>query len=177
MRRTNGCTGARKINMSSLEELQKWYASNCDGVWEEDFGITIKSMSDPGWSVTVDLDETNLEGKEFQRVENHWSEDSWIECRVEDNKFRGFGDPGKLEAILKIFIDWAKSQNEDWLKPPPPLSEEEQQKLEDGGFWSSLGEEIGPEICKHEGCDHKRIQYSVMCRQHHFEMVKRRPVP
>ena len=96
---------------------------------------------------------------------------------MEQYQFRGVGDPGKLEEILHTFVDWAKSQNEAWLKPPPPLSEEEHRKLEDDNFWDSLGEEIGPEMCKHEECARKRIQYSVMCRQHHFEMVKRRAVP
>ena len=163
--------------MSVLTEIQEWYASNCDGEWEPEYGLEIGTMDNPGWSVTIDLYETNLEGKEFQRIKNHQSEESWIECWVEENKFRSFGDPGRLEEILRSFLDWAKSENEEWLKPPPPLSEEEQQKLEDDDFWDSLGEEIGPEICKHEECERKRIQYSVMCRRHHFEMVKKRPEP
>jgi immunity protein 53 of polymorphic toxin system len=163
--------------MSVLTDIERWFESNCDGEWEEEHGLEIGTMCNPGWSVTIDLDETNLEGKEFQRIKNYQSEESWIECWVEANKFRSFGDPDKLEEILHTFVDWAKSQNEEWLKPPPPLSEEEQQKLEDDNFWISLGEEVGPEICKHEDCARKRIQYSVMCRQHHFEMVKRRPVP
>ena len=163
--------------MSVLADIQKWYASNCDGEWEHEFGLTVETMDNPGWSVTIDLDDTNLEGKEFQPIKNLQSEETWIDCQVEDNKFRGFGDPSRFEEILSIFLDWAKSQNEDWLEPPPPLSEEEQQRLEDNNFWGALGDEIGPEICKHEGCSRKRIQYSVMCRQHHFEMVKKRPVP
>jgi hypothetical protein len=44
-------------------------------------------------------------------------------------------------------------------------------------FLELLGEELGPENCKHDGCDRKRIQYSVMCRRHHFEMIKQRPMP
>jgi hypothetical protein len=163
--------------MSVLTEIEQWYASNCDGEWEEECGLKIETLDNPGWSVRIDLDETNLEGKQFQRIEKHQSEESWIECWVEENKFRGFADPARLAEILHIFISWAKSQNEEWLKPPPPLSEEEHQKLEDDNFWNSLGQEIGPEICQHEECARKRIQYSVMCRRHHFEMVKRRPLP
>jgi hypothetical protein len=162
--------------MSVLADIQKWYASNCDGEWEHEFDLMIETMDNPGWSVTIDLDDTNLEGKEFQPIKNHPSEETWVECQVEDNKFCGFGDFNRLEEILSIFLDWAKSQNEDWLKPPPPLSEEEQERLEDNDFWESLGDEIGPEICKQDGCSRQRIKYSVICRQHHFEMVKRRPV-
>lgn len=163
--------------MNVLSEVQKWYASNCDGEWEEECGVKIDTMDNPGWSVLIDLGETNLEGKEFQRVENHPSEESWIECRVEADKFLGFGDPGRLEEILGIFIDWAKMQNEDWLKPPAPLSEENRLKLEDKHFFASLGDEVESEKCQHEDCTRNRIRNSVLCRQHHFEMVIKRPAP
>ncbi len=160
--------------MDVLLDLQKWYISNCNGEWEEEYGVKIDTLDNPGWSVTIDLYETNLEGKRFHQYENHISDESWIECKVEEDRFRGLGDPTKLEQILKIFLEWAKSQNKDWLKPPPPLSQEEQKKIEDENFWKSLGEEIGPELCQHPGCSNKRIQYSIMCRQHHFEMVGRK---
>ncbi len=163
-----------RLKMSILSELQEWYKSNCDGDWEHQYGIHIETLDNPGWSVTIDLEYTNLEGKQFGRIKNHHSEQSWIECWVEDEKYRSFGDPSRLEEIFGVFVTWAKSQNEDWLKPPPPLSEEELQRLEDQNFWDSLGEENGPETCKHDGCYHKRISLSVMCRGHHFEMVKKR---
>ena len=87
--------------MSVIAEIQKWYASNCDGEWEHEFGLEIETMDNPGWSVTINLDYTNLEGKEFQPVKHLESEESWVECQVEDNRFRGSGDPGRLEEILK----------------------------------------------------------------------------
>jgi Immunity protein 53 len=163
--------------MSALADIQKWYASNCDGEWEHEFGIKIDTMDNPGWSVSIDLDDTNLEGKEFRLIENHQSEESWIECRVKDNEFHGFGDPSKLEEILQIFIDWVKLQNEDWLNPPKPMSDEERQQYEDEQFFASLGDEVESEQCQNEKCRENRIRNSVMCRQHHFEMVKKRPVP
>lgn len=103
--------------MSILDDLQKWYASNCDTYWEHDFGVQIGTLDNPGWDVTIDLKATNLEGKLFEPLKHETSEERWIHCRVEENKFRGFGDETKLEEILKVFLDWAKSQNEDWLKP------------------------------------------------------------
>lgn len=159
------------MNINIIAEVQKWYASNCDGEWEEDYGIKIETMDNPGWSVSIDLYDTNLEDKKFDEINKHDSEKLWIDCRVEDNIFKGFCDPSKLKEILTIFINWAKSQNEDWLRPPPPLSEEAQKRLENDNFWKALGEEIGPELCKHPRCTNKRIRYSVMCRDHHFEMV------
>jgi hypothetical protein len=163
--------------MSVLADLHKWYASNCDGDWEHTFGIEIGTLDNPGWAVTIDLEETNLEGKEFAPVRDESSEDSWIDCRVAELKFRGVGDPAKLEEILRIFIDWAKSQNEDWLMPPEPMSDEERRKYEDEQFFASLCDEVVSEKCRYEGCAHNRIRHSVMCREHHFEMVKGRAVP
>jgi hypothetical protein len=106
--------------MSILNEIQEWYASNCDGDWEHLYGLTIETLDNPGWSVSIDLKDTNLEGKEFQRIKQHHTEESWIECYVEEGKFRGFGDQSRLEEIFSIFVDWAKSQNEDWLTRPSP---------------------------------------------------------
>lgn len=163
--------------MNVLSDIQKWYASNCDGEWEEECGVKIDTMDNPGWSVTIDLGDTNLEGKNFLEVKNHLSEESWIECRVEDEKFIGFGDPSRLEEMLQIFVDWAKAQNENWLKPPAPMANEARQKLEDEQFFTSLGDEVESERCQHEDCSRNRIRNSIMCRQHHFEMVTNRPAP
>jgi hypothetical protein len=47
----------------------------------------------------------------------------------------------------------------------------------DRDWWETLGEEIGPESCRHDECQRKRIHLSVMCRRHHYEMTKRRECP
>ena len=127
--------------------------------------------------MSIDLTDTNLEGKDFHAIEEESSEDSWIDCRVEGSKFHGFGDSRRLEEILTIFLDWARSQNVNWLQPPPPASDEERQRFEDQQFFASLVDEVESELCRHEGCRRFRIRNSVMCRVHHFEMVTGRPVP
>jgi len=66
---------------------------------------------------------------------------------------------------------------EAWLKTAHALTADIRQKNEDKKFYESLGSEIGPELCRYEGCERKRIAYSVMCRCHHFEMVWQRPCP
>ena len=37
------------------------------------------------------------------------------------------------------------------------------------------GPETGQENCAHEACVKKRVSGSVMCRLHHFEMIRKRP--
>ncbi len=112
--------------MSVLDDIQNWYASNCDDYWEHNFGVQIVTLDNPGWDVTIDLEGTNLDGRKFETFESETSEERWIHCRVEENKFRGFGDETKLEEILKFFLDWAKSENEDWLNPLKKNSDSKQ---------------------------------------------------
>lgn len=164
--------------MSVLAEIQDWYNSNCDEDWEHSYGVTIETLDNPGWRVTIDLTDTNLENKPFTEIEENSSDESkWLNCKVENSKFQGAGNQFQLERILRIFVDWAKSQNEDWLKPPKPLTEIELQIFEDEAFYDSLIDEIQSEKCKKEGCENNRIKYSVLCRNHHFEMVTKRPIP
>ena len=32
-----------------------WYKTNCDGDWEHSYGITLQTLDNPGWHLTVDL--------------------------------------------------------------------------------------------------------------------------
>ena len=92
-----------------IEELEKWYYSNCNDEWEHQFGITIDTLDNPGWRVQIDLEGTKLEQVHFEEVKNIEPELEWIVCNVEDKKFNGNGGPNELKNILNIFINWAKS--------------------------------------------------------------------
>jgi hypothetical protein len=96
--------------MSVLVELQAWYESQCNGDWEHQFGVSIGTFDNPGWSVTIDLAGTDLEVKPFEAVEDLTSGRDWIKCWVEGQKFNGVGGPQKLEEILAIFLHWAKNE-------------------------------------------------------------------
>ena len=64
-----------------------------------------------------------------------------------------------------------------WLKTAPYLSADLRQNKEDADFFSILGEELGPELCRRDGCTHLRIKMSVFCRIHHFESIAGRQFP
>jgi hypothetical protein len=162
---------------AALSDLQRWYASNCDGDWEEEFGVCIETVANPGWRVSIDLIGTNLQGVAYPPFERASADDAWISCCVENEVFIGLGDPTSLEEIAAQFVNWAKASRKNWLQPPPTPSTEEQQRCQDEEFWTSLGEELGPEICTNAGCTRRRIALSVKCRAHHFEMITRRPAP
>jgi immunity protein 53 of polymorphic toxin system len=90
--------------MELIERIQAWYAAQCDGDWEHHYGVSIETLDNPGWSVTVDLSGTTLENIRFQAYQENKGEKDWIFCEVVGNKFVGRGDPGKLQTILEIFV-------------------------------------------------------------------------
>ena len=83
--------------MNALERLQDWYVAQCDGTWENDRGITVETLDNPGWKVVVGL------------------EDDWVHARALDTgetavrrRFEAFCGPRSLAEALDIFLDWAE---------------------------------------------------------------------
>lgn len=94
--------------MDVINWLNEWYKSNCNGDWEHCYQIKIETLDNPGWGITIDLAETELEDQPFRKIKVMNQENDWIICRVENNVFLGDGDPNKLIKILEIFRQWAE---------------------------------------------------------------------
>ena len=99
--------------MNELNDLQDWYAAQCDGEWEHSHGVKIESCDNPGWWVKIDLKRTALEEVPFSAIQEGDShptnpQGEWMRCYVQDHIFHGAGDPAKLQKVLHIFLDWAK---------------------------------------------------------------------
>ena len=45
--------------------IQSWRDKYCDRDWETENGFDIKTASNPGWVVEIDLAETSLEGTSY----------------------------------------------------------------------------------------------------------------
>ncbi|MBU1112456.1 MAG: immunity 53 family protein [Candidatus Omnitrophica bacterium] len=103
--------------MEELKKLQKWYEDQCNGDWEHQYGVSINTLDNPGWTVMIDLNDTPLNNKQFETVAEGVGEKSipesnnWIECKIENNQFVGVGGPDKLERIIEIFLNWANNTN------------------------------------------------------------------
>lgn len=93
--------------MNTLQELQKWYHSQCDSAWEHVYGVEIFTLDNPGWHVAVDLVNTDLAERPFTEVLRPEHETDWIDCRVRNGKWEGHGGPLMLEEIPKTFLAWA----------------------------------------------------------------------
>ncbi len=94
-------------NSHPIVFLQQWYRDACDGEWEQTKGVTIETLSSPGWIVTIDLEGTSLDAIAMEPLRAERSSSDWIECLVEQNHFIGSGDPSKLATILHVFETWA----------------------------------------------------------------------
>jgi hypothetical protein len=86
----------------SLELLQEWYISNCDGDWEHSYGVKIETLDNPGWVVRIDLDETAWEDITHEEEQDNGERD-WYHIKIESSKFTGGGDPTKLKFIIERF--------------------------------------------------------------------------
>lgn len=95
----------------SLDFLQSWFQRQCNGFWEHSFGVTIETLDQPGWMVTIDLAETRWAHENLTLVQRERSEKDWILCEVNNEQFRGQGDAQKLGEILAAFEDWAGAQS------------------------------------------------------------------
>ena len=95
------------MDTDTLTWLQKWYASQCDEDWEHTYEVRVGNIDNPGWRVSIDLAETDLEERPFDPVRVERSEHDWILCRVEALKFEGRGGPHNLKEILETFRCWA----------------------------------------------------------------------
>jgi hypothetical protein len=96
--------------MDELQELQRWYLAQCNGDWEHDRGIQIRTLDNPGWRVQINLASTVLEGVTFSEIADLAPEQDWIRCWVENDAFQGAGGPLMLAPILRHFLAWANGQ-------------------------------------------------------------------
>jgi hypothetical protein len=93
--------------VTSLARLQTWYHSQCDEDWEHQFGVHIETLDNPGWSVKIDLNETPLEGKEFETVQIERSDNDWLFVTSTPTLFKIACGPHNLEEGLTMFCNWA----------------------------------------------------------------------
>jgi hypothetical protein len=96
--------------------LMNWYLSQCNEDWEHSYGVLIDTLDNPGWSLTIDLEETSLAGRPFAPIyENVDDADPvqgldgdvcWVVAKVEGTKFKGYGGPRDLTRLIEAFRSW-----------------------------------------------------------------------
>ena len=87
--------------------LVGWYSVHCDGDWEHSYGVKIDTLDNPGWTVRIDLTDTELDGAPFERSETHRSEDDWLVAWIENGQWQLACGPLNLAEGLHRFRAWA----------------------------------------------------------------------
>ena len=96
------------MDMNALKNLESWYAAQCDGDWEHQFGIKIETVDNPGWVATIELSDTTLSEKAFPEVVEHYDhETEWLRCWREGSQFKIACGPSRLSDGLRVFLAWA----------------------------------------------------------------------
>jgi hypothetical protein len=90
-----------------LGALQAWFAAHCDGNWEQEYGVTIQTVEEPGWELRVDLVGTRLEGTALPRQAVARAED-WCEMWCDGFTFYAVGGPHDLDELLASFVSFAE---------------------------------------------------------------------
>jgi hypothetical protein len=88
--------------MDNLEWLTNWFKSNCDEDWEHSYGIMIRTLDNPGWSLQIDLTDTNQEGSTLHnRV--FVNDNDWYDIVCDGITFKALGDYNKLNILIECF--------------------------------------------------------------------------
>lgn len=96
--------GDAKRAGEAILRLQHWYESQCNGDWEHSFGITIDTLDNPGWIISIDLAETQWEPLIVPQVRIDRSELDWFQYEFANKKFKGGGGIGNFVELLEAFF-------------------------------------------------------------------------
>ncbi|MFK0238901.1 Imm53 family immunity protein [Streptomyces vinaceus] len=76
----------------------------CGGAVRARCGST---LDNPGWTVEIDLEETDLEGREYPRQDVNRNTQDWVRAWTAEKTFHAACGPGNLGEALAIFRTWA----------------------------------------------------------------------
>lgn len=83
-------------------------------------------------------------------------------------------DAARLEVFIYYYRFDAAPKRLGQEDPPPAEQIVHELDLQ---FYNSLGAESSERKCKKEGCPRGTLRFSVFCRRHHFESLKKKPCP
>jgi hypothetical protein len=86
-------------------KLQKWYKSQCDGDWEHQFGIAIDTLDNPGWTIKIDLADTQWENVTVEPTKDYENEQDFLFYAIEDKKFDGSSSIDNFARLLEAFFE------------------------------------------------------------------------
>ena len=95
----------------TLQRLQAFYVSQCNGDWEHSYGITIESLDNPGWIVRVSISETRFEALDIAEHRER-SNDDWIHIATKADSHHKFVEcacgPQNLTEAIDLVLSYFK---------------------------------------------------------------------
>ncbi|WP_406493161.1 immunity 53 family protein [Streptomyces sp. NBC_01604] len=97
--------------------VQAWYAANCDGEWEHEFGIRMATTDNPGWHIEIDVSETELEGVLVERVRHELPDGEWMISWSDGAVFHAACSPLALCYVDELFMTLAQDSGAGSFPP------------------------------------------------------------
>jgi hypothetical protein len=89
--------------ISDFAWMMSWFLMQCDGDWEHQFGVAIKTTDNPGWSIKISLTDTTFEGLTMSPETHQTSDIDWYRFQIEDRTFVGYCGPNNLLELIRAF--------------------------------------------------------------------------
>ncbi|WP_309505466.1 Imm53 family immunity protein [Streptomyces phytophilus] len=89
-----------------LRALGAWYADQCDGDWEHEFGVKIETLDNPGWLIQVDLPGTSKEGVILAPELEEDTDGSWLHSSADGRILRVACGPTDLERAVRAALEF-----------------------------------------------------------------------
>ncbi len=95
--------------------LLKWYQNQCYINEKNAAIIKIETLDNPGWYLTINLENNLLKDKIFKKIEINRTENDWLFCYIKNNKFEIPSGLFNIIEGLAIFKKWVLSFEEENL--------------------------------------------------------------
>lgn len=94
----------------SLRELENWYAQECDGDWEHTYGIRIETLDNPGWMLTIDLEDTKWHDLTIARTIDERTSTDWVQHEAGARRYLALGGAHNLEEMIDKFLSIVRTR-------------------------------------------------------------------
>jgi hypothetical protein len=96
--------GDTEMGLDGLTRLQSWYAQQCDGDWEHQWGIMVDTPDNPGWSLKVDLWGTDLSELNLAWTRIERTDEDWLFYGASNGLFEAAAGPRNLSEAIDVFL-------------------------------------------------------------------------
>jgi hypothetical protein len=100
------------MNDKMLNWLQNWVFQNFNGKWEKKQRLLISTIDNPGWLLTLKLENSQYENKQLKKITIDRTEYDWCHCLIDNKEFVDAGGPFNLNEMLNYFINFFEEKNE-----------------------------------------------------------------